>query len=142
MLSHYLNKALGDLDQLISLTDKDIEEIKLAKHETIFERAKIKEELITSFQNKKALIDNEIAKQMEAHPDVELEHLLSNEDQEHLKALKTKLLDLKSLNKHYAKLVLSVSEFYNSLLERMVPVEMNGYEKVAPKHRSLLEVHV
>lgn len=140
MLSHYLNKALSDLDQLITLTDTDIEDIKLAKHELIFERSKIKEELISSFQNKKALIDNEISKLIEAYPDREIEHLLPKEEQDQLKVLKEKLLDLKLLNKRYAKLVLTVSEFYNSLLERMVPTEMNGYEKVAQKHRSLLEV--
>ena len=140
MLSHYLDKALSDLDQLIALTQTDIDDIKLAKHELIFDRSKIKEELISSFQNRKAMIDNEISKLMEAYPNRELEHLLSEEDQDHLKSLKDKLFDLKSLNKRYAKLVLTVSEFYNSLLERMVPTEMNGYEKVAQKHRSLLEV--
>jgi len=140
MLSHYLNKALSDLDQLITITHSDIDDIKLAKHELIFDRSKIKEELISSFQNKKAMIDNEISKLMEAYPDREIEHLLSQEDQDHLSSLKEKLFDLKTLNKRYAKLVLTVSEFYNSLLERMVPTEMNGYNKVATKHRSLLEV--
>lgn len=140
MLSHYLDKALSDLDQLIALTQTDIDDIKLAKHELIFDRSKIKEELISSFQNKKAMIDNEISKLMEAYSDRELEHLLSEEDQAHLASLKDKLFELKGLNKRYAKLVLTVSEFYNSLLERMVPTEMNGYEKVAQKHRSLLEV--
>ena len=140
MLSHYLDKALNDLEQLTQLTQTDIDDIKLAKHEVIFDRSKIKEELISSFQNKKAMIDNEISKLMESYPDRGLEHLLSSEDQEKLSSLKEKLVELKTLNKRYAKLVLTVSEFYNSLLERMVPTEMNGYEKVAQKHRSLLEV--
>ncbi len=140
MLSHYLTKALEDLDQLISLTLEDIEDIKLAKHETIFNRSKIKAELITTFENKKLLIDNEISNQMKAHPDLGLENLLSEENQTNLKNLKEKLLELKEHNKRYAKLVLSVSEFFNALLEQMVPVEMHGYEKVAPKHRSILEV--
>ena len=141
MLSHHLVKALGDLDQLISLTQNDIDDIKLAKHEEIFQRSKIKEELITTFQNRKALIDNEIAKQMQAFLDLQLENLLEHTDMDHLQSLKEKLLELKTQNKRYAKLVLTVSEFYNSLLEKMVPVEMDGYNKVAPKHRSLLEVH-
>ena len=140
MLSHYLDKALTDLDQLIHLTQTDIEDIKLAKHELIFDRSKIKEELISSFQNRKAMIDNEISKLMQSSPDVGIDRLLSAEDQSKLESLKKKLFELKSYNKRYAKLVLTVSEFYNSLLERMVPTEMNGYEKVASKHRSLLEV--
>ena len=140
MLPHYLTKALEDLNQLISLTHDDIEDIKLAKHERIFERSKIKEELISSFQNKKAMIDNEISKLMQTHPDLGIENLLSEDDQSQLASLKEQLLELKSLNKRYAKLVLTVSEFYNSLLETMVPTEMNGYEKVASKHRSTLEI--
>lgn len=140
MLSHYLDKALNNLEELTQLTQTDIDDIKLAKHEVIFDRSKIKEELISSFQNKKALIDNEISKLMEAHPDLGLENLLSEDDQGKLTSLKDRLLELKTLNKRYAKLVLTVSEFYNSLLEKMVPTEMNGYEKVAQKHRSILEV--
>ena len=140
MLSHYLDKALNDLEQLTQLTQTDIDDIKLAKHEVIFDRSKIKEELISSFQNKKAMIDNEISKLMEAHPDLGIENLLSEDDRGKLESLKEHLLELKTLNKRYAKLVLTVSEFYNSLLERMVPTEMNGYEKVASKHRSILEV--
>jgi hypothetical protein len=140
MLSHYLDKALNDLEQLTQLTQTDIDDIKLAKHEVIFDRSKIKEELISSFQNKKAMIDNEISKLMEAYPDLGIDNLLSAEDQDKLSALKEHLVELKSLNKRYAKLVLTVSEFYNSLLERMVPTEMEGYEKVAQKHRSILEV--
>ena len=140
MLSHYLDKALNDLEQLTQLTQTDIDDIKLAKHEVIFDRSKIKEELISSFQNKKAMIDNEISKLMEAHPDLGIENLLSEDDRGKLTSLKERLLELKTLNKRYAKLVLTVSEFYNSLLERMVPTEMNGYEKVASKHRSILEV--
>ncbi len=140
MLSHYLDKALTDLEQLTELTQTDIDDIKLAKHESIFDRSKIKEELITSFQNRKALIDNEISKLMEAYPDLGIENLLEKADQEKLSILKERLVELKTLNKRYAKLVLTVSEFYNSLLEQMVPTEMNGYEKVAQKHRSILEV--
>ncbi len=140
MLSHYLDKALTDLEQLTKLTQTDIDDIKLAKHESIFDRSKIKEELITSFQNRKALIDNEISKLMEAYPDLGIENLLEKADQEKLSILKERLVELKTLNKRYAKLVLTVSEFYNSLLEQMVPTEMNGYEKVAQKHRSILEV--
>lgn len=140
MLGTYLDNALKDLEQLIQLTLDDIEDIKLAHHDAIFSRAAIKEELITSFQNKKTLIDNEIAKLMQTYPNEELEHLLEKEQMQHLSELKTKLLTLKEENKRYARLVLSVSEFFNSLLERMVPVEMHGYQKVTPKHRSLLEV--
>lgn len=140
MLGHYLTKALEDLEQLITMTHDDIDDIKVANHESIFERAKLKEELITSFQNKKSLIDNEIAKQMQAYPNEELEHLLEKEQLSQLSSLKDRLQHLKEQNRRYARLVHSVSEFFNSLLEKMVPGEMHGYQKVTPKHRSILEV--
>ena len=140
MLGHYLTKALEDLEQLITMTHDDIEDIKLANHESIFSRAKLKEEFITTFQTKKTLIDSEISKLMQAYPDEALEHLLEKEQLEQLSSLKTQLNTLKEQNRRYARLVLSVSEFFNSLLEKMVPVEMHGYQKVTPKHRSILEV--
>lgn len=140
MLGHYLTKALEDLEQLITMTHDDIEDIKLANHESIFSRAALKEELITAFQNKKSLIDNEIAKKMQAYPEEELKHLIEKEQLDQLGALKERLHHLKEQNRRYARLVLSVSEFFNSLLEKMVPVEMHGYKKVTPKHRSILEV--
>lgn len=53
MLMHYLNNAIKDIDNLIQLTKKDIEDIKIAQHSNVFERAKIKNDLIQSFENKK-----------------------------------------------------------------------------------------
>ncbi|KIM10958.1 MAG: hypothetical protein KU37_07535 [Sulfuricurvum sp. PC08-66] len=140
MLGNYLTKALEDLNSLINFTYQDIEDIKIANHEAIFSRASLKEELITSFQNKKTLLDNEIAKLMAAYPNESLEHLVEPDQMALLKQLKEHLETLKVQNKRYARLVLSVTEFFNSLLERMVPVEMHGYRKITPKHRSLLEV--
>ena len=45
MLMHYLNNAIKDIENLIDLTHKDIEDIKIAQHSNVFERAKIKNDL-------------------------------------------------------------------------------------------------
>jgi hypothetical protein len=54
-----------------------------------------------------------------------------------LDQFKEKLFELKELNKNYARQVLSVGEFYNSLLEELIPTEMDGYNKVASSASSL-----
>lgn len=57
MLTHYLHNAIKDIEHLIEQTHKDIEDIKVANHSDIFERTRIKNDLIHSFENKKSLLD-------------------------------------------------------------------------------------
>lgn len=140
MLSYQLQSAIKDLDTLISLSREDIEDIKEAKHDTQFERLSIKEEKIKSFEHKKAMIDHEISKLMTANPSVPLSDLLDSEQHQQLDNLKTHLATLREVNQHYAKMVLSVGAFYNTLLERIVPTQMQGYQKVASAEASFLEV--
>lgn len=140
MLSHYLENALKDLKDLIVLSEKDINDIKEAKHDAQFDRMPLKEEKIKSFEQKKAMIDHEISKLMTAHPDRQLPELLNEEQHQKLEELKRELNHLREVNQYYAKMVLGVSAFYNTLLERVVPTEMQGYNKVASKDPSFLEV--
>jgi DNA repair exonuclease SbcCD ATPase subunit len=121
MLNHYLKSAVDDIKNLIVITLNDIDDIKEAKHEILFERNKTKEDILIAFENKKAMIDNEIIKLSEANGDKELEDILSEETKELLDELKNKLEELKDVNKRYARMVLSVGEFYNSMLEQVVP---------------------
>lgn len=142
MLHHYLQNAVNDIDTLINITQQDISDIKEAKHNDVFGRAKTKDELIGSFENKKALIDNEITKLLQENPNRTLDNLLEEEQKALLDEMKTKLHDLKHLNKHYARMVLAVSEFYNSLLERLIPTESHGYEGTKRSASSFLQVNV
>ena len=142
MLSHHLEGALEDLKDLIQITNSDIEDIKNAKNDTQFQRLSIKEEKLKSFENKKAMIDHEISSLMTEFPDKELPELLDEEQHNSLSELKVQLSNLREVNKHYAKLVLTVSNLYNTFLERLVPTEMQGYKKVASKDPSILEVRV
>lgn len=142
MLSHHLQSALKDLKDLIHITESDIADIKEAKNDAQFDRLAPKEEKLKSFENKKAMIDHEISSLMSANPDKDLPDLLNEEQHNFLDELKVQLSKLREVNKHYAKLVLTVSNLYNSFLERLVPTEMQGYNKVASKDPSILEVRV
>ncbi len=140
LLTYHLDGALGDLRDIIEITKRDIEDIKQAKADSQFERLPLKEEKIESFEAKKALIDHEISKLMTSNPDKELPELLNAEQHNKLEELKKELHNLKEINQKYARMVLAVSSLYNEFLERLVPTEMDGYNKVASKEASLLEV--
>jgi hypothetical protein len=140
MLSYQLQSAIKDLDSLIFLSREDIDDIKEANHNPQFDRLAIKEEKIKSFENKKAMIDREISKLMTQHPAIPLSELLDNEQHQQLDSLKEHLSTLREVNQQYAKMVLSVGSFYNTLLEKVVPTQMEGYQKIASSEASFLEV--
>jgi len=142
MLSYHLEGALSDLRDLIKITESDLEDIRIANNNPQFERLALKEEKLKSFESKKAMIDHEISSLMSASPDTDLPQLLSEEQHTYLDELKVELSNLREVNKKYAKLVLTVSNLYNTFLERLVPTEMQGYKKVASKDPSILEVRV
>lgn len=142
MLSHHLQNALSDLRDIIKITESDIKDIQKAEHDTQFERLSLKEEKLKSFEAKKAVIDYEISSLMTSNPDTALPDLLNVEQHKLLEELKSELGKLREVNKHYAKLVLVVSNLYNTFLERLVPTEMQGYEKKASQNPSILEVRV
>jgi len=142
MLSYHLQSALSDLRDLIKITESDVEDIKVAKNDPQFQRLSLKEEKLKSFESKKAMIDHEISSLMSANPDLDLPLLLNKEQHDYLDQLKEELSNLRDVNKKYARLVLTVSNLYNSFLERLVPTEMQGYKKVASKNPSILEVRV
>ncbi|MCK9491847.1 MAG: hypothetical protein M0Q24_07135 [Sulfurimonas sp.] len=140
MLSHHLQGALADLRDLIQITESDIADIKEAKNDPQFDRLSLKEEKLKSFEHKKAMIDHEISSLMTKNPDMDLPELISKEQHLQLDELKAELNKLRDVNKHYARLVLVVSNLYNTFLERIVPTEMQGYNKVASKNSTILEV--
>ncbi len=142
MLSHHLQNALIDLNDLIEITESDIKDIKVAQHDPQFQRLSLKDEKLKSFEAKKAMIDYEISSLMTSNPDVELPQLLNDEQHTLLEDLKVKLNRLREVNKEYAKFVLTVSNLYNTFLERLVPTEMQGYNKVASKESTILKVRV
>ncbi len=140
MLTHYLQSSINDIENLIELTQKDINDIKNANHEMIFERTKIKNDLIISFENKKSLLDNELVKLVAANDNASLDTLLDDEKKDLLNNMKIKLTELKKLNKEYARFVVTISEFYNTLLDKVFPREMDGYHKSKHNPATILKV--
>lgn len=142
MLSHYLGSATKDIKSLIKLTEADILDIKEANHSKVTERTLLKNDLIQSFTNKKSLLDNELLKNVEASGGKELSEILTDDERDGLNSMKEALASLHKINKQYARYVVTVSEFYNSLLDSMFPRDNDGYQKSTPKPASLLKVRV
>ncbi len=140
MLSHYLKTSIEDIENLIELTNKDITDIKEAKHEDVFKRTKIKNDLVKSFENKKSMLDNELIKLVKSSDNKPLEEILDSSQQDMLEEMKNKLFILKQKNKEYARFVVTVSEFYNSLLDSVFPRDMEGYQRLNHKPASLLKI--
>jgi hypothetical protein len=141
MIEEHLDLSIRDLTSLIDITQKDIKNIKEANHEEIFASIKVKEDLIISFEQKKKLLDNELSKLVKSNPNKELGELLNQNVSDKLDDFRAKLKDLKGLNKRYAKFVLTISEFYNSLLDQIVPKEIDGYDKKVA-NSSMLKIDV
>jgi phosphoribosylformylglycinamidine (FGAM) synthase-like enzyme len=140
VISHYLEKAISNIEDLIELTKADIEDIKNARNDEIYQRTKIKDEIIMLFENQKQLLDSELLRVMKQNKDKELSDILSEDEKKLLEKLKIRLKELQTINKDYAKLVVAVNEFYASLFEKIFPTEMENYKKINPKSFSLLKV--
>ncbi len=142
MLVHYLNLAIESLQNLIDITKTDIEDIKQAKHEKLFGKVKSKEEMVSSFEKYKNLIDAEIVSMAAANPSLELKDLLSESQRDLLGDMREKLTELKATNRHYAKLVIAVSSFFNGLIEQMLPKDDQkpGYDGLIQRRASILEI--
>jgi hypothetical protein len=93
-----------------------------------------------TFENRKALIDNEINNLVKANPNSEMDELLDEEVRQRLNTLREKLEELQELNRYYARFVITVGEFYNALYEEMLPIEKDGYTGKNAKLASLIEV--
>ncbi|CRF46111.1 hypothetical protein [Helicobacter heilmannii] len=140
MLYGYLEQSVQDLQTLIQLTSQDLEDIKEANHEAIFERNGLKRERIASFENCKALFDQEMLDLMEKNPGTPLVNLLDERGSVLLKEMRQLLTELKEINADYARIVFAVSDFYSKLMQQIVPYESTGYYNQKTVASSFLQV--
>ncbi|PAF42239.1 hypothetical protein [Helicobacter sp. 11S03491-1] len=140
MLHNYLRGAVSDLRLLIELTQADIEDIKVAQNDSIFERNYTKQELIKSFETKKNLIDQEMLGLKNEFPHKILNDLIDEEASRLLGEMKRNLQDLKALNANYARIVFAVSEFYSSLIQKIIPHEICDYKGNKTPQSSFLKI--
>ena len=102
MLIQYLQGAIQDLQTLISYTKLDIEAIKQAEHNEIFERNIQKDMLIKEFETKKSLIDQEIRVIKEKQPHKDIQEILDQEVIDLFGDMRNILSELKQVNSDYA----------------------------------------
>lgn len=143
MISKYLKLSNNSIQELIELTSKDIEDIKEAKHTKIHDRSFEKSKIIEKFEKYKSQLDMKLVE--EAKDNKSIGDVLTKEESDLLGTFRENLKILQQKNKNFAKLVVAVNEFYNSMISEMFPDkngttnENYGMKKVSPA--SLLEVN-
>jgi predicted nuclease with TOPRIM domain len=129
MITKRLESAIVDIDALIELTRSDIKDSKEAKHESLSIRLQEKEDLIKSFENKKALLSHELMKLAALNDGKSIDEILNEKESDYMSLFKEKLKSLKQVNKEYSRFVATISEFYTSLVDKMFTLEGDGYDK-------------
>ena len=143
MLKRYLDEAMGVLDELIAQTTEDIEKIKLADHSKVDDSVRRKNELVKKFESIKSLLDKELLRVSRENSGANLSSILDDEVKSSLALMRSKLEELYSKNKEYAKYVVGVKEFFDSLLKNMFKGEQDGgYDKNGLRPESLFKTRV
>lgn len=141
MIEHQLKQSINILEQLIETTLSDLSDIRAARHQPLLNRVKIKEDLVVAFETQKSIIDAALEKAAHDHPDKELRAILNDEDNSLLAVMTGALTRLHAENKRFATMVMTVGEFYTSLLDAILPSDSDGYtKKRANATPSFLEV--
>ena len=128
MLKKYLDEAIAKLDELINLTELDIENIKQAKHSTVDESVKKKTSLIKEFEAVKKSLDKELARVSKEYDTTALAGVLDDEAKAKLVLMRQKLENLHDINKQYARHVVAVKEFFDTLSKKVFNLQNNGYD--------------
>lgn len=130
MIKGYLENANECLDALISITKDDIENIKNANHSSVDASVKSKNTLIKKFENLKKNIDSELVKLASNIGNEELSSKLDEDTRALLADMRKKLSELHKINKEYARHVVAVKEFFDSLVKDMfLPKDDGGIYK-------------
>jgi hypothetical protein len=127
MLKQILISTNNNLDKLIDITAQDIEDIKVANHEALFERIREKDKIVQEFISQKNQIDTILLKRSESG--LSLENMLSNEESNLFDEFKLKLQNFHNIHKKFSKMALLVANFYNNLTNKVNQTEVDiGYE--------------
>lgn len=139
MLDNFLKNAISNLESLIELSKLDISDIKEANHESIFDRLDSKNNLVKEFETNKSLAHEQIAALAKQYPNKNITELLDISSSELIDKMRDNLKILRELNDNYSKSVIAVYEFYNSLIESIIPSERVGYSN---KSYSKIDLHI
>lgn len=130
MIETKLKSANLLLSKLIKLTEQGIEDIKNAKKDRLELQNKEKTQVLNDFLKEKQALDKALFELANSN-NGNVSELLSKEASDLLGQLRFNLNYLLAKNKEYSKYVLSVKEFYDSLLTEMLKDDMqiDGYKQ-------------
>ncbi|MBZ7928620.1 flagellar protein FlgN [Campylobacter molothri] len=144
MLKKHLDEVNAILEKLIALTQEDIENIKVAKHDTVAPSVEEKNKLISEFTTAKKQLDAALVT-LNNSSAKGLSELLDEEDKEKLDLLKKNLQTLHSANKEYAKFVLIIKDFFDGLVNKMFNLNdgtNNAYGDKKTTPESIFKINV
>ncbi len=144
MLKQRLDEVNAILTKLIELTQEDIENIKIAKHETVASSVEEKNKLISEFSAAKKRLDSALV-ELNNSSTKGLSELLDEEDKQKLDLLKKNLQTLHTTNKEYAKFVLIVKDFLDGLVNKMFDMNdgtNNAYGDKKTTPESIFKINV
>ncbi|MCX2683240.1 flagellar export chaperone FlgN [Campylobacter sp. MIT 21-1685] len=144
MIKKYLDEVNAILAKLLELTIKDIENIKVAKHETVATSVEEKNKLVAEFTVAKKQLDGALV-ELNNSSVKGLSALLDDEDKQKLDLLKYNLQELHSKNKEYAKFVLIVKNFLDGLVNTMFATNdgiNNAYGDIKTNPDSIFKINV
>ncbi|HED6205243.1 TPA: flagellar protein FlgN [Campylobacter coli] len=144
MLKQRLDEVNAILTKLIALTEEDIENIKVAKHESVTPSVEEKNKLISEFSAAKKKLDSALV-ELNNSSTKGLSELLDEEDKQKLDELKKNLQTLHTTNKEYAKFVLIVKDFLDGLVNKMFDINdgtNNAYGDKKTTPESIFKINV
>ncbi|EAI3389145.1 flagellar protein FlgN [Campylobacter coli] len=144
MLKQRLDEVNAILTKLIELTQEDIENIKIAKHDTVASSVEEKNKLIAEFSAAKKRLDSALV-ELNNSSTKGLSELLDEEDKRKLDLLKKNLQTLHTTNKEYAKFVLIVKDFLDGLVNKMFDMNdgtNNAYGDKKTTPESIFKINV
>lgn len=139
-LTLQLDSLIADIERLITLTYEDIDLIKNARHAEISRHEHEKTLLIHRFERNKTVLNESLLQITENNPGQPLSDILAAEEQDKLELFKNKLLELHEANKIYGRFVVTLKEFFNSLVSAILPMKQEGYENTQPSPAAFLQV--
>lgn len=124
-----LTEKFKDINSIVlelkKITVQDLEDVTNAKHEDFFGRAKKKESLIENFQKAKKKLDKDLEELAKASSGSSILELLDGKQLRLKDEIKANLEALREENKKLVSLVISTTEFYNTLLSQIFQENTN-----------------
>ena len=127
MLSVLLKQGIETILMIVSITQEEINQIQHAHSKALFSHTEKKNNLISAFYTKRIIISDLAAKIKKDNPELGDDDCFSKEEISLFDELEKNLIELKKINRTYKRIVSGVGEFYLSMLEKLLPNQMNGY---------------